>query len=294
MGPRYRSGPAIPALRNRSPSGDSRTGRSRLPRHRWRNVAAKGTASEHAEPSGEAAPDESPAIPATDRRRRRRAARRIAAARVRRRRSATTRSASSCTRTTRYRELFGLDLDSELRGDLRKVLPADVLVAHFSAFSRARREHRPVSFDIVRDKGRKALTIEVAQLPDDWSDGPCLLGVVARRLRVQADRGAPRTPRASRPAHRAPQPGHAPRRARRLARPRALPRDAAPGRAGPHRPRPLQDRQRQPRAAGRRRAVRGGRPAGRAGAAHRRLGSRAWAATSSLWSATRCTTRTTC
>jgi diguanylate cyclase (GGDEF)-like protein len=78
----------------------------------------------------------------------------------------------------RYRELFGLDADGELRGDLRKVLPADVLVAHFSAFSRARRENRPVSFDIVREKGRRALTIEVAQLPADWSDGPCLLGIV--------------------------------------------------------------------------------------------------------------------
>ena len=78
----------------------------------------------------------------------------------------------------RYRDLFGLEVDGDLRGDLRKVLPADVLVAHFSAFSRARRENRPVSFDIVREKGRRALTIEVAQLPDDWSDGPCLLGIV--------------------------------------------------------------------------------------------------------------------
>jgi diguanylate cyclase (GGDEF)-like protein len=78
----------------------------------------------------------------------------------------------------RYRELFGLEIDGDLRGDLRKVLPTDVLVAHFSAFSRARREHRPVSFDIVREKGRRALTIEVAPLPDDWSDGPCLLGIV--------------------------------------------------------------------------------------------------------------------
>ncbi len=36
----------------------------------------------------------------------------------------------------RYRELFDLDLESDLGGDLRGVLPADVLVPHITAKAR--------------------------------------------------------------------------------------------------------------------------------------------------------------
>src|SRR5579862_1902198 len=79
---------------------------------------------------------------------------------------------------TRYRMLFGLDRDADLSGDLRTVLPTDVLVGHISAFSRARRERHPVSFELRRENGRRWLNVEIAQLPDDWGDGPCLLGVV--------------------------------------------------------------------------------------------------------------------
>ena len=78
----------------------------------------------------------------------------------------------------RYRVLFGLDRDGDLRGDLRAVLPTDVLVAHITAFSRVRREHRPVSFSINRESGRRWLNVEIVELPEDWGDGPCLLGVV--------------------------------------------------------------------------------------------------------------------
>jgi diguanylate cyclase (GGDEF)-like protein/PAS domain S-box-containing protein len=78
----------------------------------------------------------------------------------------------------RYRELFGLDHDGDLGGDLRTVLPTDVLVAHISAFARVRRQGGPVSFEIRRENGRRWLNVEIVELPDDWGDGPCLLGVV--------------------------------------------------------------------------------------------------------------------
>jgi diguanylate cyclase (GGDEF)-like protein len=74
--------------------------------------------------------------------------------------------------------LFGLDGDGDLGGDLRTVLPTDVLVAHISAFSRVRRDHHPVSFNITRESGRRFLNVEIVELPDDWHDGPCLLGIV--------------------------------------------------------------------------------------------------------------------
>jgi len=78
----------------------------------------------------------------------------------------------------RYRELFDLDLESDLGGDLRGVLPADVLVPHITAFSRASREGQTVSFDVSLDNGRCALTVEIVQMPKDWGDERCLLGVV--------------------------------------------------------------------------------------------------------------------
>jgi diguanylate cyclase (GGDEF)-like protein len=78
----------------------------------------------------------------------------------------------------RYRELFDLDPESDLGGDLRGVLPADVLVPHITAFSRASREGQSVSFDVALDSGRRALTVEIVQMPDDWGDDRCLLGVV--------------------------------------------------------------------------------------------------------------------
>jgi diguanylate cyclase (GGDEF)-like protein len=78
----------------------------------------------------------------------------------------------------RYRTLFDLDPESDLGGDLRAVLPADVLVPHITAFSRASREGQSVSFDVALENGRRALTVEIVQMPDDWSDERCLLGVV--------------------------------------------------------------------------------------------------------------------
>ena len=78
----------------------------------------------------------------------------------------------------RYRVLFGLDRHGDLAGDLRAVLPTDVLVAHITAFSRVRREHHPVSFSITRENGRRWLNVEIVELPADWGEGPCLLGVV--------------------------------------------------------------------------------------------------------------------
>jgi diguanylate cyclase (GGDEF)-like protein len=78
----------------------------------------------------------------------------------------------------RYRELFDLDPESDLGGDLRGVLPADVLVPHITAFSRASREGQSVSFDVSLDNGRCALSVEIVQMPKDWGDERCLLGVV--------------------------------------------------------------------------------------------------------------------
>ena len=45
--------------------------------------------------------------------------------------------------------LFDLDPESDLGGELRAVLPPDVLVPHITAFSRASREGQSVSFDVV-------------------------------------------------------------------------------------------------------------------------------------------------
>jgi diguanylate cyclase (GGDEF)-like protein len=78
----------------------------------------------------------------------------------------------------RYRRLFDLDLESDIGGDLRAVLPADVLVPHITAFSRASREGQSVSFDVTLDGGRRSLTIEIVQMPEGWGDERCLLGVV--------------------------------------------------------------------------------------------------------------------
>jgi diguanylate cyclase (GGDEF)-like protein len=78
----------------------------------------------------------------------------------------------------RYRGLFGLDLESDLGVDLRAVLPADVLVPHIAAFSRASLAGGPVSFDVSLENGRRSLSVEVVQMPEDWSDDRCLLGVV--------------------------------------------------------------------------------------------------------------------
>ncbi len=79
---------------------------------------------------------------------------------------------------SRYRRLFDLDLEGDLSGDLRAVLPADVLVPHITAFSRASREGQSVSFDVFLEKGRRSLSIEIVQMPDDWAEERCLLGVV--------------------------------------------------------------------------------------------------------------------
>jgi diguanylate cyclase (GGDEF)-like protein len=78
----------------------------------------------------------------------------------------------------RYRELFALDPNRGLGGDLREVLPADVLVPHITAFSRASREGQSVSFDVSLDGGRRSLTVEIVQMPQEWGDDRCLLGVV--------------------------------------------------------------------------------------------------------------------
>ena len=78
----------------------------------------------------------------------------------------------------RYRALFDLDPDSDLGGDLRGVLPADVLVPHVSAFSRASREGQSVSFDVSLERGRRSLTVEIVQMPKDFGADRCLLGVV--------------------------------------------------------------------------------------------------------------------
>ena len=78
----------------------------------------------------------------------------------------------------RYRTLFDLDPESDLGGDLRAVLPADVLVPHVTAFSRASQEGQSVSFDVSLDNGRRALSVEIVQMPEDWGEERCLLGVV--------------------------------------------------------------------------------------------------------------------
>ncbi len=78
----------------------------------------------------------------------------------------------------RYRALFDLDPESDLGGDLRGVLPTDVLVPHITAFSRASLEGQSVSFDVALDRGRRSLTIEIVQMPQDEGAERCLLGVV--------------------------------------------------------------------------------------------------------------------
>jgi diguanylate cyclase (GGDEF)-like protein len=78
----------------------------------------------------------------------------------------------------RYRTLFDLDLDRDLGGDVSAVLPPDVLVPHITAFSKASREGQSVSFDVSLDGGRRSLTVEIVQMPDDIRDERCLLGVV--------------------------------------------------------------------------------------------------------------------
>jgi diguanylate cyclase (GGDEF)-like protein/PAS domain S-box-containing protein len=78
----------------------------------------------------------------------------------------------------RYRALFDLDPERDLGGDVSAVLPPDVLVPHITAFSRASREGQSVSFDVSLDGGRRALTVEIVQMPEDTRTERCLLGVV--------------------------------------------------------------------------------------------------------------------
>ena len=77
----------------------------------------------------------------------------------------------------RYRALFDLDPKHDL-GDVSAVLPPDVLVPHITAFSRASREGQSVSFDVTLDGGRRTLTVEIVQMPEDAREERCLLGVV--------------------------------------------------------------------------------------------------------------------
>ena len=77
-----------------------------------------------------------------------------------------------------YRALFGLDLQSDLGDDLRAVLPTDVLVPHIAAFARASENGESVSFEVSLENGRRTLNVDVVQMPEDWADEPCLLGVV--------------------------------------------------------------------------------------------------------------------
>lgn len=79
---------------------------------------------------------------------------------------------------SRYRELFGLGLERDLGDDLRAVLPTDVLVPHITAFSQASLAGESVSFEVSLENGRRALQVEVVQMPEDWGDDRCLLGVV--------------------------------------------------------------------------------------------------------------------
>ena len=78
----------------------------------------------------------------------------------------------------RYRELFDLDPEGDISGDLRSVLPADVLVPHVTAFSRASQEGQSVSFDVSLDHGRRSLNVEMVQMPQDSSAERWVLGVV--------------------------------------------------------------------------------------------------------------------
>jgi diguanylate cyclase (GGDEF)-like protein len=78
----------------------------------------------------------------------------------------------------RYRSLFGIGAESHLGDDLRAVLTTDVLVPHVTAFARASAEGESVSFDVALDNGRCTLNVDVVQMPADWSNEPCLLGVV--------------------------------------------------------------------------------------------------------------------
>jgi len=78
----------------------------------------------------------------------------------------------------RYRDLFGLDLESHLGDDLRAVLPTDVLVPHITAFARATLVGESVSFEVKLENGRRTFNVDVVQMPEDWAEDRCLLGVV--------------------------------------------------------------------------------------------------------------------
>jgi diguanylate cyclase (GGDEF)-like protein len=89
----------------------------------------------------------------------------------------------------RYRTLFGLDIESDLGIDLRSVLPADVLVAHITAFSQVSREGGTAAFEVVLENGRRTFSVAVVQMPEHWGDDRCLLGVlhdVSEYKRIEA------------------------------------------------------------------------------------------------------------
>jgi len=65
----------------------------------------------------------------------------------------------------RYRDLFGLDLESHLGDDLRAVLPTDVLVPHITAFARATLVGESVSFEVTLENGRRTFNVDVVQMP---------------------------------------------------------------------------------------------------------------------------------
>ena len=77
-------------------------------------------------------------------------------------------------------------------GDLRRVVPADVLVAHIRAFARAAREHRAVSFEAEWGGAarRRRVAVDVTPIVDD--DGACrqLVGAahdVTEHRRIEAE-----------------------------------------------------------------------------------------------------------
>jgi len=78
----------------------------------------------------------------------------------------------------RYRELFGLELDTHLGDDLRAVLPTGVLVPHVTAFARASADGESISFEFSLENGRRTFNVEVVKMPAGWADQTCLLGVV--------------------------------------------------------------------------------------------------------------------
>ena len=56
--------------------------------------------------------------------------------------------------------------------------PTDVLVPHITAFARASLDGESVSFEVTLENGRRTLNVDVVQMPEDWADDRCLLGVV--------------------------------------------------------------------------------------------------------------------